>query len=167
MADTKRPPRPSPPIMLTRDNAIANLKMMMPPPGYSEGGGGNNRNLPGGNIGGSGNYQQPWASDANNVARPPAPPPLMNPNPPTAVPPRDIPNVANTFRSPQNTSGYGEAGTKVDPSTNPGAFLSGDQYRAIPPSVPAPVRAYMGNNPATDMAKGGIVGKPKWRKYGW
>ena len=160
MADTKRPSRPSPPITLTRDNAIANLKRMMPPPGYSEGGGGNNRNLPGGNIGGSGNYQQPWTSDANNVARPPAPPPLMNPNPPTAVPPRDIPNVASTFRPAQDNPGFG--------NENMHNFLSGQEYNAIPPTVPPNVKTYMGNTEASpSLAKGGVVKKVAWRKYGW
>jgi hypothetical protein len=69
--------RPSPPIMLTRDNAIANLKTMMPPPGYGEGqiiptpgaGGGNAQLM---------NQQKAASSlDNANVARPPAPPPFV------------------------------------------------------------------------------------------
>jgi hypothetical protein len=166
MADTKRPLSKPPPTYLTRENAVANLKKMMPPPGYGEGGGGVARNLPGGNrTGGGGDYQLPWLPDANNAARPPAPPPMLSPNPPTAVPQRDIPNVASTYHSPQDKPGYNEEGNRFDPSTNPGAFLSGDQYRAIPPSVPAPVRAYMGSNPTTGMKKGGAVSKPKWRRW--
>ena len=167
MADTKqRAPRPSPPITLTRDNAIANLKLMMPPPGYSEGGGGEaagepNKNIPGGNIGGTHGYDKSWSSDYTNAARPPAPPPYLSPRAP--ISPQGPPPVnLEQYHSPQARSGYGEDSTKFDPRTNPSGFLTGDQYRAIPPSVPAPVRTYMGNNPTTDMKRGGVV---KVKKY--
>jgi hypothetical protein len=171
MADTKRPPRPSPPIMLERGNAIANLKQMMPPPGYSEWGGGEaagepDKNIPGGNVGGTHGYQESFTRDRNNVARPPAPPPYLSPRAPI-LPQGPAPVDLEKYHSPQARAGYGEDNTKFDPSKNPSGFLTGDQYRAIPPSVPPNVRAQMGNEPTTDMAKGGIVGKPKWRKYGW
>ena len=172
MPDVKRPLSKPPPRYLTRENAIANLKSMMPPPGYGEdqiipapGAGGGNAQLM--------NRETAASSlDRANVARPPAPPVMMSPNPPTAVPPRDIPNVAQSFHSPQARPGYGGDGTVSDPSVNPSGFLTGQQYNAIPPSVPAPVKAYMGNNPTTGAAKGGPIGLAKggsvgWRKHGW
>lgn len=162
MADTKRPPRPSPPITLTRDNAIANLKQMMPPPGYGEG-----QTIPASGAGGGNaqllNTKTPATLlDRNNAARPPAPPPFVAG---TAAPAPM--NVAGTFNSSQNNPGF-SSGPNSDPVlTRPGAFLTGQQYNAIPPSVPAPVRTYMGNNPTTDMQKGGPVKKPAWRKWSW
>ena len=166
MADTKRPPSKPPPYYLTRDNAIANLKRMMPPPGYSEGGGGEAagetaKNIPGGNVGGTHGPQQSWTSDYSNAARPPVPPPPMSPYAP--VSPQGRPNTVDLdkFHSPQSAPGYGTEGNKFDPSTNPQGFISGQQYNAIPPSVPAPVKVYMGNNPTTGAAKGGPIGYKK------
>ena len=154
----------APPYYLTRDNAIANLKLgMMPPPGYSEWGGGEaagepDKNIPGGNVGGSHDYQRSWTSDYNNAARPLAPPPYLSPNAP--ITPRGTANTVDLdkFHSPQSRAGYGEDGTRFDPSVNPHGFITGDQYRAIPPSIPPDVRAYIGDNPTTDLARGGRAG---------
>ena len=124
------------------------------------------KNIPGGNVGGTRTGDDSFTKDAANVAKPPAPPPTMSPNVPSSAV-KDTPNVASTFKSSQDP-GYGDKGTKFDPSANPSGFLSGDQYRAIPPSVPAPVKTYMGNNPTTALKKGGPVKKnkkPSWRKF--
>lgn len=171
VADTKprHVPYPSPPITLERGNAIANLKLMMPPPGYSEWGGGEaagepDKNIPGGNVGGTHGYDKSWSSDYTNAARPPAPPPYLSPRAPISPqgpPPVDL----EKYRSPQDNPGYHETGTRFDPSVNPQGFLNRDQYNAIPPSIPAPVRNYMGTNPTSDMKKGGAVRKPKWRRW--
>jgi hypothetical protein len=155
----------TPPSLGTREAGIKALKSKMPPPGYREGGAGEaagepGENIPGGNVGGTKSLGKSYLSDRDNVARPPAPPPYLSPNVPSSVQ-KDIPNVAKTFKSSQDKPGYNEEGNKYDPHTNPSGFLTGDEYRAIPPSVPAPVRSYIGSNPTTGVKKGG----PMTKKY--
>ena len=111
--------------------------------------------IPEGQIQGGGSMSG-YLSDKENVAKPPAPPPTMSPNVPSSAV-KDTPNVASTFRSSQYKPGFGN-----DPvQRNPGSYLTGEQYKAIPPSVPAPVRTQMGNEPTTDTKKGGPIKKYK------